>query len=73
MLKRCWASPWPAARCPASRDSQRPNEDQVRISRVRIENFRNFADLVIDPFPTPAVIVGENGVGKTALRIRHTY
>jgi putative ATP-dependent endonuclease of OLD family len=34
---------------------------------VRIRNFRNFADVVIDPFPTPAVIVGENGVGKSNL------
>ncbi|MFG2463659.1 ATP-dependent endonuclease [Streptomyces sp. NPDC048523] len=39
----------------------------VRLSKVRIVNFRNFRDLVIDPFPTPAVIVGENGVGKSNL------
>ncbi|MFE2565909.1 ATP-dependent nuclease [Streptomyces mirabilis] len=39
----------------------------MRLSRVRIRNFRNFRDLVIDPFPTPAVIVGENGVGKSNL------
>ena len=34
---------------------------------VHIRNFRNFADALIDPFPTPAVIVGENGVGKSNL------
>ncbi|WP_268966218.1 ATP-dependent nuclease [Rhodococcus sp. A5(2022)] len=37
----------------------------LRISRLHIKNFRNFADCEIDPFPAPAVIVGENGVGKS--------
>jgi putative ATP-dependent endonuclease of OLD family len=37
----------------------------MRITRLAIQSFRNFRDLVIDPFPTPAVIVGENGSGKT--------
>ncbi|MER7247004.1 AAA family ATPase [Kribbella sp. NPDC000426] len=37
----------------------------LHISRVRISNFRNFDELDIDPFPAPAVIVGENGVGKS--------
>ncbi|WP_369196707.1 ATP-dependent nuclease [Streptomyces djakartensis] len=45
----------------------------MRISRVLIENYRNFKRLEIDPFPPGAVIVGENGVGKSnflrALRI----
>ncbi|MFE1296585.1 ATP-dependent endonuclease [Streptomyces sp. NPDC058731] len=39
----------------------------MRLSKVRVVNFRNFRDLLIDPFPTPAVIVGENGVGKSNL------
>ncbi|MFJ1551712.1 ATP-dependent nuclease [Streptomyces sp. NPDC088246] len=39
----------------------------MRLSKVKITNFRNFRNLVIDPFPTPAVIVGENGVGKSNL------
>ncbi len=39
----------------------------MHLRRVRIRNFRNFADVTIDPFPTPAVIVGENGVGKSNL------
>lgn len=39
----------------------------LRISRLRISNFRNFAECEIDPFPAPAVIVGENGVGKSNL------
>ncbi|MFB8176070.1 ATP-dependent endonuclease [Streptomyces sp. NPDC055966] len=37
----------------------------MRISRVLIENYRNFRRLEIDPFPPSAVIVGENGVGKS--------
>lgn len=39
----------------------------LHISRLRIKNFRNFSDCEIEPFPTPAVIVGENGVGKSNL------
>ncbi|MFI6581827.1 ATP-dependent nuclease [Embleya sp. NPDC050493] len=37
------------------------------LLRIRVKNFRNFADLEIDPLPTPAVIVGENGIGKSNL------
>jgi putative ATP-dependent endonuclease of the OLD family len=39
----------------------------VQLSKVHIRNFRNFAHLEIDPFPNPAVVVGENGVGKSNL------
>ncbi|MEV7926696.1 AAA family ATPase [Kitasatospora sp. NPDC088779] len=39
----------------------------MRLSKIRIQNFRNFRDTTIDPFPTPAVILGENGVGKSNL------
>jgi putative ATP-dependent endonuclease of OLD family len=39
----------------------------VRISRVLVQNFRNFAHLEIDPFPASAVIVGSNGIGKSNL------
>lgn len=39
----------------------------LHISRVEIRNFRNFQHLVIDNFPAHAVIVGENGVGKSNL------
>jgi hypothetical protein len=39
----------------------------VRISRVLVQNFRNFVHLEIDPFPASAVIVGENGIGKSNL------
>ncbi|GAA1278528.1 ATP-dependent endonuclease [Streptomyces aureus] len=39
----------------------------MQLRRLRIRSFRNFRDLVIDPFPTPAVIVGENGAGKSNL------
>ena len=39
----------------------------LHISRIEITNLRNFAHLVLDPFPARAVIVGENGVGKSNL------
>ena len=39
----------------------------MRISRVLVQNFRNFVHLEIDPFPASAVIVGENGIGKSNL------
>ncbi|MFF7127216.1 AAA family ATPase [Streptomyces sp. NPDC008240] len=39
----------------------------LHISRIEIRNFRNFRHLVIDNFPAHAVIVGENGVGKSNL------
>ncbi|MGA5032134.1 ATP-dependent nuclease [Streptomyces cellulosae] len=39
----------------------------MRISRIAISNYRNFLDLEIDPFPVSAVIVGENGAGKSNL------
>lgn len=39
----------------------------LHISRLEIRNFRNFKHLHIQQFPSPAVIVGENGVGKSNL------
>jgi len=39
----------------------------VHISRVLVRNFRSFLTLEIDPFPGSAVIVGENGIGKSNL------
>ncbi|WP_433496837.1 ATP-dependent nuclease [Sphaerimonospora sp. CA-214678] len=39
----------------------------MHIRRVHISNFRNFRDLTIDPFPRNAVLVGENGIGKSNL------
>jgi len=39
----------------------------LHISALRISNFRNFQSLVVDPFPRNAVVVGENGVGKSNL------
>jgi putative ATP-dependent endonuclease of the OLD family len=38
----------------------------MRISRIKIENFRNFYDLDVE-LGEHAVIVGENGVGKSNL------
>ncbi|GAA2381237.1 ATP-dependent nuclease [Streptomyces carpaticus] len=39
----------------------------LHISRIEVRNFRNFQRLVIEDFPAHAVIVGENGVGKSNL------
>lgn len=39
----------------------------LHISRIEIRNFRNFRHLIIADFPSHAVIVGENGVGKSNL------
>jgi putative ATP-dependent endonuclease of OLD family len=39
----------------------------LHISRIEIQNFRNFGHLILDPFPARAVIVGENGAGKSNL------
>lgn len=39
----------------------------MHISALRVANFRNFRELVVDPFPRNAVVVGENGAGKSNL------
>lgn len=39
----------------------------MRLSRVAINNFRNFADFEIRLAESAAVIVGENNVGKSNL------
>lgn len=48
-------------------DTPSRDEERVYISALRISNFRNFRSLVVDPFPRNAVVVGENGVGKSNL------
>jgi len=37
------------------------------IEEIRLSNFRNYADLVVDAGPEPVVLVGPNGAGKTNL------
>lgn len=39
----------------------------LHVRRAHINCFRNFRDLTIDPFPRDAVLVGENGIGKSNL------
>lgn len=39
----------------------------MHISSLHVDNFRNFESLLIDPFPRNAVVVGENGAGKSNL------
>lgn len=37
----------------------------MHITRVLVHNFRNFKELLVDPYPRAAVIVGANGLGKS--------
>lgn len=63
-------SPIPVSRAYGGTTFRRPlytPGDQVHLSSLVIENYRNFQSLVIDPFPPNAVILGENGSGKTNL------
>ena len=39
----------------------------MRLSRVAIRNYRNFADVELDDLPASVVLVGENGAGKSNL------
>ncbi len=40
-------------------------EAKVRVSRLRLNDFRNHADLLLDFSGRSIVLVGQNGVGKT--------
>lgn len=40
-------------------------EAKVRVSRLRLNDFRNHADLLLDFSGRSVVLVGQNGVGKT--------
>jgi len=37
------------------------------ISSLKIKNFRNYSDIKLNFFPEGALIIGENGIGKTNL------
>ena len=42
-------------------------EQRVWIERLRLTNFRNYAELTLDVDPGPIVLTGPNGAGKTNL------
>jgi DNA replication and repair protein RecF len=42
-------------------------EQRVWIERLRLTNFRNYAELTLDVGPGPVVLTGPNGAGKTNL------
>jgi DNA replication and repair protein RecF len=42
-------------------------EQRVWIERLRLTNFRNYAELTFDAGPGPVVLTGPNGAGKTNL------
>lgn len=39
----------------------------MHIVRLAVENYRNFSNLIVDQWPRPAVLVGENNAGKSNL------
>jgi DNA replication and repair protein RecF len=43
------------------------SEQRVWIERLRLTNFRNYAELTLDVGPGPIVLTGPNGAGKTNL------
>jgi DNA replication and repair protein RecF len=44
-----------------------PAPEQVWIERLRLTNFRNYAELALDAGAGPIVLTGPNGAGKTNL------
>jgi DNA replication and repair protein RecF len=42
-------------------------ERRVWVERLRLTNFRNYAELALDVGPAPVVLTGPNGAGKTNL------
>jgi DNA replication and repair protein RecF len=41
--------------------------ERVWVERLRLTNFRNYAELALDVGPDPVVLTGPNGAGKTNL------
>ena len=42
-------------------------DERVWVERLRLTNFRNYAELALDAGPGPVVLTGPNGAGKTNL------
>lgn len=47
--------------------SGRPSTEFLRTTQLRLENFRNIAEAVIEPHPRLNVFYGDNGAGKTSI------
>jgi DNA replication and repair protein RecF len=60
-------SPPAASTAGAAAASASPASEQVWIERLRLTNFRNYAELALDSGPGPIVLSGPNGAGKTNL------
>src|SRR5262245_10173234 len=61
--------PLPAASAAASAVATPPHapEQRVWVQRLRLTNFRNYAELTLDTGPGSVVLTGPNGAGKTNL------
>jgi DNA replication and repair protein RecF len=64
--------PLPAASAAAPAGAPPPHaagqaRQSVWIERLRLSNFRNYAELALDLGPGPVVLTGPNGAGKTNL------
>jgi DNA replication and repair protein RecF len=60
-------SPPAASTAGAAAASASPASGQVWIERLRLTNFRNYAELALDVSRGPIVLTGPNGAGKTNL------
>jgi DNA replication and repair protein RecF len=61
--------PHPAAStaAPAVATPHRAPDERVWVERLRLTDFRNYAELTLDADPGPVVLTGPNGAGKTNL------
>jgi DNA replication and repair protein RecF len=57
----------PAVAAPADATAPAAPERRVWVERLRLTNFRNYAELALDVGPAPIVLTGPNGAGKTNL------
>lgn len=56
-----------AVAAPSDATAQPAPERRVWVERMRLTNFRNYAELALDVGPGPIVLTGPNGAGKTNL------
>jgi DNA replication and repair protein RecF len=52
---------------PAVATGPHAQDERVWVERLRLTNFRNYAELTLNVGPAPVVLTGPNGAGKTNL------
>src|SRR5262245_40402799 len=57
----------PAVAAPSDIPARRSPAPRVWVERLRLTDFRNYAELALDAGPGPIVLTGPNGAGKTNL------